>query len=368
MKVFSLSASKIKTYKMCNFKYYMEYHRGLSTGTSFAAEQGSMVHVLFELAGQDVRDGKPLEESYIYNNWHKEILTAYRDEGIWKLDPKVADQEKHCIGCEHNLGGICNLANMPIDEFPGCPKPQYNDAIWLTEQVMNHEGLEYPLDPGRKVLDVEDRFQLKIPDGDEIIKVNGIIDVVTELDKDTVEIVDYKTGRYIQSYNDCRKDPQLLIYNLAAHDKWRGYENFIITIFYLRKKPLSLTFGEKDLRGTELALKHYYHTIGSNDSPMRIRDKPYPNRRDKVICEKMCDMKLCDKEFAAFKNNGYKCLPPIESPPNHRKEWLSHLHEGSQKAQAYKEMQDKQKPITEIPIIKSKDKKIPVNTQEESNE
>lgn len=338
MKIFSLSASKIKSYKMCQFKYYMEYHLGLSTGTSFAAEQGNMVHVLFELAGQDIRDGKKPEDSYIINNWHKEVMHAYQQEGIWQLEPKVKDQVRECIGCDFHKDGFCDLANLPLDDFEGCPKPQYEDAVWLTRQVLNHPNLEYPLDPGRKILDVEDVFKMQIPDGDEVITVNGIIDVVTELDKDTVEIVDYKTGRYIQSYNDCKKDPQLLIYNLAAQKKWRNYENFVITIFYLRKKPLHLTFNEKDLRGTELALKHYWHVIGANDSPQRIRDKPFMNRRDKVICEKMCDMALCDREFAKFRDNGYQCLPPPEKVDRNRKEWLAHLHEDSQKAQGFKEM------------------------------
>jgi hypothetical protein len=323
---------------MCQFKFYLEYHLGLSTGTSFAAEQGNMVHVLFELAGQDIRDGKKPEDSYIINNWHKEVMHAYQQEGIWKLEPKVPDQPKNCIGCPHNIDGLCELTNQGIDKFDGCPKPQYDDALWLTRRVLNHPNLEYPLDPDRKILDVEDVFKLEIPDGDETIVVNGIIDVVTELNNSTVEIIDYKTGRYIQSYNECTKDPQLLIYNLAAQRKWREYENFVITIFYLRRKPLHLTFGEKELRGTEMALKHYWAVIGANESPQRIRDKPNMNRRDRVICEKMCDMALCDREFIKFRDNGFLCLPPPEKLTRDRKEWLTHLHKDSQKSQGFKEM------------------------------
>lgn len=334
MRVFSLSASKIKAYKLCPFKFYLEYHRFLSTGTSFAAENGSMIHVVFEKAGEDIRDGVKPEDSYIINNWHNEVLYAYQKEGIWKLSKEAIERQKQCDGCAYNLGGLCEIAGLGIDAFEGCPISEYEDSIILTQKILNHPQLEFPLN--RKVLEVEDHFHFEIPDGNEMIQVNGVIDVITELDKDTIEIVDYKTGKWTQSWNECAKDPQLLIYNLAVNSdsRWRNYENFMVTIMYLRKKTLHLSFDKSMERKTEDALKHYYHVISNDNSPVRIRDKPgyHRNRREQVICEKMCDMKLCDQEYEKFLDNELTVLPSPEKPPRDRKIWLSHLNKDEEDA------------------------------------
>ena len=270
-----------------------------------------------------------------------------------------------CTGCEFNLDGLCQIAGQPIDEFQGCPKEEYQDALMLCEKVINNEKIKYPLD--QKIIDVEDRFKLIIPDGDDEIVVNGIIDVVTELDDDTIEIVDYKSGKYIQSYNECIKDPQLLIYNLAVRRQRPEYKDVFITIYYLRKKPITLTFEPKDEEGTENALRHYYHTIKNCESPIRRCDKNGEGSSYDYVCDKMCDRELCDKQFKIFKENGYKILPPPENPKRDRKEWLAHLMEGSQKDQAFKEMQKEINNAGKTrPDAKTTFKELPILGQGES--
>lgn len=322
MKVYSLSASRIKTYKQCEFKHYLQYHLGLEISSSFAADQGSMVHVIFEKLGEDIKDGVSLKDSYIYNNWQQEVLRAYQEEGLWKLSKSAMNRQKFCAGCEFNLDGLCQIANEPIDKFDGCPKDEYQEAIWLCEKVIGNKDVMYPLD--QNIINVEEKFKLVIPDGNDEILVNGIIDVVTELDKETIEIIDYKTGKYTQSYNECKKDPQMLIYNLAVR-KLKDYKDVFITVYYMRKKPVTLTFEQSDETRTENAIKHYYWNIKNNESPKRRCDKYGEGTSYDYVCEKMCDIDLCNKEFAKFKNNGYKILPAPEKSKSHKKEWLSHL-------------------------------------------
>jgi hypothetical protein len=335
MKIYSLSASKIKSYKMCPFKFYLEYHLQLGTGTTFAAEQGSMVHVVLEKMGQDVKDGIPKKESNIFNYWMDEVLYAYQEEGIWKLSPKALEREKQCIGCEYNLDGHCQIANMPIDNFEGCPKDEYEDALWLVQKVLNDESVNSPLN--KKILDVEQLFKIQIPDGNSNITINGIIDVITELDNDTIEIVDYKTGKYVQSYNECAKDPQLLIYHLAAKTQWHNYRNFFITIYYLRKKPLTLSFSPKDEVGTENALKHYWHSIINDQSPKRRCDRWDGSVKYDHVCKYMCDIQTCEEQFDLFKANGYEILPAPPYSPKKRHKWLEGLKQSKEEKKEKKE-------------------------------
>lgn len=319
MKLFSLSASKIKTYKMCPFKFYLSYHRLLDNRMSWAAENGSMVHVIFERMGEDIRDGVPRKESNIFKNWQDEVLYAYRDQGLWKLSPKAIEREKNCIGCKYNIDGQCQIAGASIDKFEGCPITEYEDALMMVEKVVNDEGITSPFN--KKIIDVEDKFKLEIPDGRNTIIVNGIIDVVTELDKSTIEIIDYKTGKFVQSYNECIKDPQLLIYHLAAKRKFSTYDNFMITIMYLRKKNLTLSFGKGDEAGTEKALRHYWHTILGNESPARRCDRRDGSIKYDHICKYMCDIETCEKEYEKFQDNGRKILESSDVYPP-RAQWL----------------------------------------------
>ena len=324
MKIHTLSASKIKTFKQCEFKYYIEYHLALDTGTTFAAEQGSMIHVVFEKFGEAKRDG--IDHPTIESTWYDEVLYAYREEELWKLSEKALVREKTCDGCGHFNSGDCQIAGKPIDTFAGCPKDEFADAIWLIEKVINDKTLQSPLN--KKVVQVEQWFELEIDDNGEKIPVVGLMDIVTELDNDTIEVVDYKSGNYTQSYNECLKDPQLLIYHFAARRSYKNYRNILVTIYYLRKKPMTLAFSPADERATENALKKYWTLIKSNESPRRRCDKMNGRVEFDHVCRYMCDPELCEKTYAEFVKNGCIILPANEKKKE-KKEWLKRLSEGS---------------------------------------
>lgn len=322
MRLYSLSASKIKTFKQCEFKFYIESHLGLSTGTSFAAEQGSLVHAVFEKHAKSYQEGD--NNPKIAKEWRDKIFNAYREKGIWKISKKMLEVERQCSSCPFFSSGHCEIANKSIDEFEGCPKEDYEETIWLIEKVLNDRSVNNPLN--KKIIDVENKFSLEIPDGNDTIKVRGYMDVVTELDKDTCEVFDYKTGKFTQSYNVCLKDPQLLIYHLAARKEY-SYENILITIYYLRKKPVTLCFSKKDEKGTEKALKHYWNTISACESPQRRCDKRDGSVKYDYVCEKMCDKELCEKEYKKFQDNGMVILPPPKKLNYDRVDWADVLDE-----------------------------------------
>jgi len=324
MKIHSISASKIKTYKLCHFKYYLEYHLALDTGVSFAAEQGSMVHIILEKFGEAKRDG--IEHPTIESTWYDEVLYAYREEELWKLSDKALNRDKACDSCGYYKDGNCFVAGKSIDKFAGCPKNEFDDAIWLVEKVINDKSLQNPLN--KTVLDVEQWFDIKIQDGDETIPVIGLIDIVTELDKDTIEIVDYKSGNYTQSYKECIKDPQLLIYHLATRRSYKDYKNILITIYYLRKKPLTLAFSPQDEKATENALKKYWYEIKADNSPKRRCDRMDGSIEFDHVCKYMCNPEMCKVQHKIFMENGGIILPPNERTKEKR-QWLKRLSEQS---------------------------------------
>lgn len=319
MRCKSLSSSKIKTYSMCEYKYCIEYHLGLSTGKSFAAEQGSLIHYILEKFALAIRDGKDNEGktlTWLKKNWKTLLFDGYidrfgnkndgyhGDNPIWGLSKNSVDREKQCKTCPFSVKNNCRIANKNTEEFEGCPRDEYEDAIWLIEKVINDKSPNNPLN--KKIIDVENKFALIIKDGENKIQTNGIIDIVTEIDDDTIEICDYKTGKYIQSYKDCEKDPQLLIYHLAAKELYDKYKHVFVTVYYIRRKsgPTTLAFEKEDDNNTKNIIKYYWNQIKSNKNPKRRCDKPDGTIRPDYVCKKMCDWELCKKIHKKFMELG----------------------------------------------------------------
>lgn len=322
MRIHSLSASKISTYKECNFKYYLGYHLGIDSGTNFAAENGSMIHEIFENIAKDKMQGR---DPTMLSEWYHRVLYAYRENELWKLSNKAIEKEKKCETCQYVDEGRCTIVGKPIDKFKGCPKDIFNDTIKLVEKIINDKSIQNPLN--KKIINVEDRFEITIEDGNEKIPVTGFIDIINELDKNTIEINDYKTGTKTKTYQECLKDPQLMIYHLAAKRTYKNYKNILVTIIFLRKEPITVCFNKSDEIATEASIKKYWYEIKNNVRPKRRCDNPDGSVTFDYYCKYLCDIKTCEKEYSKFVNNGYHILPEKEIEKVPDIDWLG-LNDG----------------------------------------
>lgn len=289
MKLTKVSASKIKCYKQCRFKFCIEYHWALPTLRSFAALQGTLCHSVFEEFGKAKRAGEPPPK-----DWLDIVLKAYRVQDIWNLNKKAVEREKDCKNCEHHNNGTCFVTGKSVDKFVGCPRNEFNEALELINGVILDKGPNNPLN--KKIIGTETRFNIDAAG----VPVNGIIDVVTEEDPTTIEIWDYKTGKFMMSYDECKTDPQLLIYHLAGRKIYTKYKNILVTIFYLQDKPITLAFDEKDERGTQNALTHYWYKIKNDRTPTRRCDRSDGTINFDWQCKGMCNPELCQKKWDEF--------------------------------------------------------------------
>lgn len=320
MRCKSLSSSKIKTYKDCEFKFLIEYHLGLNTGKTFPAEQGSLVHYILERFALAIRDGQDadghtlewLEANWIdllfegYPEYSGEMADGYRGKSpIWQLSAKAVDRAKSCDSCPFFKDGECGVTGQDINDFRGCPKDEFEDAIWLVQEVINDNSCRNPLK--KKIIAAEDRFTLVTFDeqGNEIL-TNGIMDLVLEHDSETIEVLDYKTGKHTQSYNECKKDPQFLIYALAAMDLYPQYKHVLLTAYYIRRKsgPITVEFDKEELEKAKNGIRFYANRIKKNRMPQRRC--PDPGVKFDHVCKYMCDPTLCNQVYKKFLEQGGK--------------------------------------------------------------
>lgn len=312
----SLSASSTSCYnKQCHFKYYLDKHLRLPQPKKWATEQGTFCHSIFEELAKQMQAGG---EITIRKGWKKLLLDAYRKEReiknkfgekerippLWVLSPKAIARQKDCDHCRWFKDNKCLVVGKKVEKFPGCPIEEFEDSIWLIKKVMDDNSQLNPIN--KKILQTEQQFTLHVDDGTgENIKVTGFIDLVNEVDDDTIEISDYKTGKHIQSYAECLEDPQPLFYHLAARELYPQYTNIFITIWYLQRRMMTFAFGPDDEIKARKMIIETYHKIKNDVFPRRRCDRSNGMVHFDYLCQGICSPKDCQREFNTMIEQGH---------------------------------------------------------------
>ena len=292
-----LSASRLDTYISCPFKYFLQYHIKLPElkGDSIATHKGSAVHEALEYYVNDNKD-------YVVSL--KEYYTKHK---VWEFDNRKPNRgfphpvAKDCDNCEWavhiNNGTICSIADRLVSQFDGCPKPNFEDDLALARHTITRPDSVL----NRKIIGAEVAFEKEY----EGFKVRGYIDLITEIDKETLEVRDYKTGNYTKNTDAAFKDLQMRIYSMVAKELFPQYSYVVMTLDYLRKGPVSVIFSKEDDEKTRDFLRDSYKTIAEAKSP--IRKKSFK-------CSWCVGYDVCGKIKDTFRDeDGQFCMPePVE--------------------------------------------------------
>lgn len=292
----ALSVSRLNTNKDCEFKYFLQYHVKLPElkKPTIYTEKGIAVHEALELYAKGDKD------------YTKNLLEFYRKSSLWELDQRKPEkggfphpQTKTCDTCSYNENGFCKIAQEGATSFIGCPRNNFEDDLALITKVVNRQGDANIL--GRKILGAEVEFD-EIIDG---IRVKGVIDLVTEVDDKTLEVIDYKTGNHAKGNAAIQKDPQVRIYSVVAKRKWPQYKYCLMTLDYLRKKPISVIFSKEDDDQTILSIKKH-------DAEIKANITPAPHGTEFWLCRFCIGHDRCTSMYDSLKTKGRFILPTIK--------------------------------------------------------
>jgi len=277
MDMSAASASRIKTNKQCEMKYFIEYHLKIpeTRKGNIYTHKGSAVHeVLEQWVNAVLGKEENAEIDYV-----KTLRDYYVEHRLWLLDdrkPERGDpypQAKNCELCPHmTKGGECSILSVPVGIVDGCPRVNYDDDLALVEgaikskdcQVLNRnkDG-----DFKKKILGVELKFDGEI-DG---IPLRAFLDLAVEEDADTIEVVDYKTGGRAMSYAAAYKDPQVRLYGKIISQLYPQYKYVLVTLWFLRKGPVTVPITTEMNELTVKSLKNNWNQITRNVNPLRIK-------------------------------------------------------------------------------------------------
>lgn len=318
---------------MCSHKAYIIYSLGYQSEPNIKTVNGTTVHACLErLAILKKKFQETKEDSVTIEDEVVGKITVNRNDFIkpYKLSDDEVDEARKSMSaisiykdCQKPYYGQVRLGVDFVEEltkrcydYYTSKSPHKFTASHLRD-CRNFVWLELDWNKGmfdprlRKIVEPERRFDLEITEPwaayDYMVKgkrlkgnlcLKGTVDLITEVDEDTIEVIDYKTGqRYNwgtkkeKTYEDLCRDKQLMMYYYALRQLYPQYKNIMFTIFFMRDGgPFTLTFTNKDMDKIYKTIKDTFLDVKANELPV-LRDPT----RQVMECAKFCDFSKIQK-------------------------------------------------------------------------
>jgi hypothetical protein len=320
LKLKSISPSRIKTFDMCKFKYWLTYNSpDVELKSNWGAAHGSLLHDILEFKSNGV-DPDWMDRLYRGYGGTLDTYDRYGKPEImesplrWAKPQEFHNQTPHCDSCCYKGENECIISKEPLDKLSGCARMLFDNSISMLETVIDDytDVWERILrDPNGVICGAEYPYRLPVQGTD--VPMIGIMDLVVEEDPDTIRIYDYKTGKWTQTYEECREDIQIKMYSLAArkefiediNGKGYNYKNVLLTFDYFTKSPITLAFTAEEDAATEVYVRDKINEIQNTEWIDRIvKDNSDFEKRWAWKCRSLCDTDVCkDKWQKAFKTN-----------------------------------------------------------------
>jgi hypothetical protein len=271
MNIQYVRASSINTYSGCQFQYFLEYVLGLPSKSGKKALLGTITHHVLELLARAKKVGH-VSDSYVDPENLLDICwERYSKEEADNYDLKKADYNfckrtiARVIGTDYDPKNLNVLATeksfrLPIEGF----NFSYYDVVKKSNESGHYE-------------------------------IRGTSDLVTIINDDTIEIIDWKTGsrkdwntgvlkdyEYLSS-----KDMQLRMYDLAMSMVYPQYKTRLLTIHFINDGgPFTVSFDDEQRKETVNWLKTKINDISDNWMPTRLKETDPKTSRWK--CKNVC--------------------------------------------------------------------------------
>ena len=321
LKLKSISPSRIKTFDMCKFKYWLTYHTDEVLKSNWGAAHGSLIHDILEFYSND-EDTDWMNRLYRGYAGVLETLDRYQKPEImespliWAKAAEYQEKRPFCDTCPYANFDTheCGISREGLDNLTGCPKTLFDGSISMIERVLERYDAVWPsILRDANGVPIGTEYGFKIPlDARPDVPILGYMDLIIEENPETIHVIDYKAGKHTQNYDECRKDIQARMYSLACrkefiedvNDKGYKYKNVMLTFDYFRKNPITLAFtADEDLKTEqdvidkidEIESTKWINRIVRNNEEFETK-----TRYGQVgfTCKYLCDSTVCKRNWS----------------------------------------------------------------------
>ena len=263
MRIHGISASAHQTYDWCAWKYFLQYGLGFEDYAGSAAFMGTIAHKVLEI---------PSRASIVKHNPNSKIWDAGY---LWNICFNHYYNKEPAIAEQIEMDKLKKVCRGIHDLFDSDYSPVRDNTI-SAEVAFNIELTEPDFQIKSSTINAKDPLS---PVKQEYLKLRGRIDRVDQIDENTIEIIDYKTGsrvcwdskdRHKKTPEDLYEDIQPKMYHMAAKHLYPWATNCLVTFIYITDGgPVTVPFVDGDYDITKEILKRRFKTIQANEDPER---------------------------------------------------------------------------------------------------
>ena len=282
-----LRSSSINAHEMCEQSYFLSYVLGLESNPNKKTEQGTICHKVFECLA--------LESAAIGRG-----DTTYIDDNLGQFD--VGTEPERLLNLAYDY-----YTEKSVNEFEETHREECLE--WVKKALAYNDG---EVDPrNRKIVAAETHFDFEIDrdwanykfnyEGKELegkLAIKGTIDLVTEVNENTLEVIDWKTGARknwgtgeIKTYKKLQDDIQLRMYHYALSKLYPQYKTILVSIyfinpFYHRETKTNVPAGLFTIAFSKHDLKTFEDRLRVKFQQIRESQRPHLNTSWK--CKSFC--------------------------------------------------------------------------------
>lgn len=259
-------SSSYNAHSMCAAQYFAEYVLGIRGPSGQKAVKGTVMHKALEIlamikkAQQDniaqIDDdivGKINVDKYNLNTIIEKVYKYY------------STAESHHKWSVKDYKDCHAWVMKAITEYDAKFDPRNQDIVQPEQHfdiAINKPWAKYSYDTSKGRLE-------------GTLAIKGTIDLITKVDDNTLEIIDYKSGKRLdwatgeeKTLAKLQDDPQLRIYHYAISSLYPQYEHIICTIYFINDGgPFSICYDKSDLPQTENMLRKKFELIKQTQIP-----------------------------------------------------------------------------------------------------
>lgn len=278
---------------MCEMQFYLKYVLCLEDKSGKKAELGNVFHKVMECLAKGklkyqetgLVGGYDIGDEYIGEFIPEDIFDNRILSKLCKLSHQYYSSISEHVWTDKDLILVIGWVKQAVEYSHGSMDPR-NSEVLFVEKYFDFE-IDRPWA----------KYSFKI--GDKLVEGNlalrGAVDLIMKIDDDTIEVLDYKTGKRLdwatgqeKTHEKLKKDPQLLLYFWALRQVLPNIKHFIFTIFYVNDGgAFTMSFDDESYKLAEKLIKDKFEYIKNLEKPALISDtneKRQKNFRCKSLC------------------------------------------------------------------------------------
>lgn len=263
-----LRSSSYGCHEMCPMKYFLEYGLGWKGPSNIKAEKGTVVH-------------KALEVLAIIKLNQQNGIETFEDDVVGKVNIFDYDLDDIIHKCTQYY------KKHSQNEWKHTGLDERHCKQWTYKALEYNDG-EY--DPrNAHIIQPEQAFDITIhqpwamyeydlPNGEHIegfFGIKGTIDQISQIDEETYQILDWKTGKRLNwatgqeyDYASLQNNFQLMMYYYAISKIYPEIPNIQLVIYYINDGgPYTICFSKKDIPRIEKRIQEKFEEIRDTEIP-----------------------------------------------------------------------------------------------------